>query len=92
MVKLRINCTDHELPRVVAFSGNSEKLYSITQKGLFSVWNIAKLKRIYMKHFHRDTLSMVVCKLSSKIIIAFEQEIIVLDSENYTINPNFQMK
>lgn len=30
MVKLRINCIDHELPRVVAFSGNAQKLYSIT--------------------------------------------------------------
>lgn len=40
MVKLRINCIDHELPKVVAFSGNAEKLYSITYKGLFCVWNL----------------------------------------------------
>jgi len=30
MVKLRINCTDHDQPKVVAFSGNAQKLYSIT--------------------------------------------------------------
>lgn len=72
MVKLRINCTDHELPRVVAFSGNAEKLYSITQKGLFSVWNLSKIKRVYTKHFYRDTLTMIVCKHSPKIFIAFE--------------------
>lgn len=94
MVKLRINCNDHELPRVVAFSGNAEKLYSITQKGLFSVWDLNKLKRIYTKHFYRETLQMVVCKLSAKIIIAFEQEIIVLnsDTESYTVNANFSLK
>jgi WD40 repeat protein len=32
MIKLRLNCTDNEPTRVVAFSGNAEKLYSITQK------------------------------------------------------------
>jgi len=30
MVKLRINCTDHEPTQVVAFSGNSDKLFTIT--------------------------------------------------------------
>lgn len=30
MNKLRINCTDNEPTRVVAFSGGSNKLYSIT--------------------------------------------------------------
>jgi hypothetical protein len=47
-----------------------------------------------MKHFYRDTLSMIVCKLSPKILIAFEQEIIVLNSHNdtYTVNPKFSLK
>jgi hypothetical protein len=35
MVKLRLNCTDHERTKVVAFSGNGEKLYTMTVKGLF---------------------------------------------------------
>lgn len=37
---------------------------------------------------------MIVCKLTPKIFIVFEQEIIVLNSHNesYTINPRFQMK
>lgn len=98
-----MNCIDHELPRVVAFSGNALTLYSITQKvysniiivqGLFCAWDLSSLKRIYMKHFYKDTLSMIVCKLTPKIFIVFEQEIIVLNSHNesYTINPRFQMK
>ena len=35
---------------------------------------------------------MIVCKLSPKILIAFEQEIIVMDSESYTTIPNFTLK
>ena len=54
-----------------------------TLKGLLSVWDLNKLKRIYMKHFTKDTLSMIVCKLSQKIFISFEFEIIVMNSENY---------
>ena len=37
---------------------------------------------------------MIVCKQSPKIFIAFEQEIIVLNSHNdaYSINSNFSLK
>lgn len=56
------------------------------------MWDVNRLKRVYTKHFTRDTLSMIVCKLSSKILIAFESEIVVMDSETYSISPNFSLK
>ncbi|CAD8183513.1 unnamed protein product [Paramecium pentaurelia] len=92
MVKLRINCTDHDQPKVVAFSGNAQKLYSITQKGLFAVWNLRKLKRTYSFAFEKATLNLIVCKLSPKIIIAFEQEVIVLNDHDYSVNSNYSLK
>ena len=78
MVKLRINAMDDETVKAIGFSANSDLLYSITERGQFSLWDLKTLARISYKHFNRPTLTMVVCKSSPKIIIAFEKEIVTL--------------
>lgn len=52
------------------------------------------MRRTYIKQFQKETLQMIVCKLSPKILIAFEKEVIVLnaDTEQYTLNQNFNLK
>jgi hypothetical protein len=80
LVKLRSNCVNHEVTKSIAISGNSDKIYSLSEKGLFQVWNLNTLERIYCKHFRKKTLSVMVCKKSHLIILVFDMEIIMLDS------------
>ena len=45
-----------------------------------------------MRHFGRETQTMIVCKLSTNVIIAFESEIVAMSSETYQIEPSFSWK
>ena len=72
-----MSCHDHECTKSISFSAKYDKLITITQKGLFCVWSIANLNRLSSRHFKRETLSMIVCKNDPKIIIAFEDEVIL---------------
>lgn len=38
------------------------------------------MERIYCKHFKKETLSVLICKKSLLIILVFDMEIIILDS------------
>ena len=78
MVQLRMSCHDHDIPKAVAFSPNSDKLFSITKNGILSVWDLKTLNRESTKYFAKETLNMIVCKSSKKIIIAFEKEVALI--------------
>ena len=80
-IVLRLSAQDNEIPCSVCFSKDNERLYSITQKGLFSVWYLKSIQREYSKKFEKETHSLIICRNSPKIIIGFEQEIIVLDTD-----------
>ena len=82
-IKLRKRALDGEIIQNISFSSNSDKLITITKTGNFCVWDIATLNRIHMHHFHRSTINMIVCKRTTKIFIAFNNEIIVLRNEKY---------
>lgn len=80
VVKPRFNSHDQEVPKSIKFSANSQKIYILTQEGLFSAWHLKSLKLTFMRHFQRKTHSLLVCKKQQQIIIAFEQQIIMLDA------------
>ncbi|KAL4455920.1 hypothetical protein ABPG73_008674 [Tetrahymena malaccensis] len=82
-INLRISCHDQEIPLSLGFSDDSKYLYSITQKGFFCVWDVQTLKRIFFKFFNKDTQGLIVCKQSSKIYIAFDNEIQILKNDIY---------
>lgn len=75
-----MSCHDHEIVKSIQFNAASDKLFSITQKGLFCVWDVATLKRIYYRNFEKNTQSMIVFRKSDKIIICLEKEV------NFIIN------
>lgn len=73
--KTRLICLDDEIPKCIGFSHNMDRIYGITQKGLFCVWNIKDLQLSYSKHLSRITTSMIVFKAKPYILIAFETEV-----------------
>jgi WD40 repeat protein len=74
-IHLRLSGHDDEIPKSVKFSANSETLFSLTFEGQFCVWDISSLKRIHVKHFHKQSIAMIVCYLDEKILIALENEV-----------------
>jgi hypothetical protein len=74
-IHLRLSGHDDEIPKSLKFSANSETLFSLTFEGQFCVWDVTSLRRIHVKHFHKPSISMIVCHLDAKIIIALENEV-----------------
>lgn len=71
----RLICHDDEIPKCVGFSHDMDRIYGITQKGLFCVWNIKDLQLTYSKHLSKMTTSMIVFKFKPLILITFETEV-----------------
>ena len=93
LVHLRMSCHDNEIPKASAFSSNNSRLYTITQKGMFCLWDLNNLNKLESKHFGRDTMNMVVCRSKPRIFIAFDNEIIVLkNEEGFPYDKNYNMK
>jgi len=78
----RLICHDDEIPKCIGFSPNMERIYGITQKGLFCVWNIKDLQLYYFKHLSKMTTSMIVFKFKPLILIAFETEVMTLNNSS----------
>lgn len=57
-------------------------MYTITQRGQFSVWYLPCIEKEYTKKFEKETHSIIVMKESPKIVVAFEQEVMILNSDD----------
>lgn len=62
----------------------SSRIYIVTQKGFFSVWSLMTYDVLFQKNYFKTARSVVSFRLSNKVMLVFENEIYVLDS-----NPNF---
>ena len=58
----RMSCCDHQIPKVVAFSANKDRLFYFSDKGYFCVWRLRTLIKEWDQNFNMQTLNMVVCK------------------------------
>jgi len=58
----------------------STRVYTLTAAGLFSVWDLYSFDIIYQKHFHKITRSLQALRLSNYVLLVFEHEIKMLDS------------
>ncbi len=93
LIHSRMNAHDNELTKAICFSADSKRIITITERGQFSIWDIASLERIKVRYFRRKTINMIVCKLSQRILIAFENEIVVLtNSEELHFNKSYNLK
>ena len=54
-------CCDHEIPKVVGFSANKDKIFFFSDKGYFCVWNMRTLSYAYDHAFNMTALNMYVC-------------------------------
>mmetsp|Transcript_19935 Transcript_19935/g.17034 ORF Transcript_19935/g.17034 Transcript_19935/m.17034 type:complete len:91 (+) Transcript_19935:3828-4100(+) len=74
---VRLNANSHEVPKTVAFSPAMDRIFGVTAKGLFSVWELKNLKMIDQKNLksylntNSNIVSMIVFKTKALILIAF---------------------
>ena len=45
------------------------------------MWDITTLTRVFMKSYNKDTQSLIVCKASGKIYLAFDNEIQIVKND-----------
>ena len=62
----------------------SSRIYILTYKGFFSAWDLMTFDVIFSKSFYKFSKSIISFKLSNKVMLVFENEIIVLDSNPQT--------
>lgn len=59
----------------------SNRIYTITANGLFSVWDLKTFDVKFSKNFARKTRHLYAWRLSHKVMLIFSHEIIVCDSD-----------
>lgn len=81
-VKRWLKCADHEVPKSVGIDMISSRIFTITNNGLFSVWDLVTFDIIYQKHYDKKTKNLQAFKTCNQVLIVFEHEIYVLDSDH----------
>lgn len=76
---------DQDVPADVAFSQKRDTLFVITNTGLFRVWNIDTMKILHQNHFKTEANQMICCRKCEKMILAFYDEVKLLDTNKYAI-------
>jgi hypothetical protein len=84
VIKRVFTCHDNEIPKEADFSENCDRIFCITEKGLFSSTDFDRLEQLVHKEFKKNTVAMIVFKKHPLIFIAFEYEVLVLDVSNRT--------
>jgi len=79
-----IRCIDHEKPKSISIDMISSRIYILTEKGYFSVWSLLSFDVLFQKNFFKNAKSLISFRHSNKVMLVFENEIYVLDS-----NPNY---
>ena len=82
-IKLKkwIQCVDHETPRNLSVDKTSTRIFTITAMGMFSIWDLKTFELIFTREFHKRAKMIYSFKLSNKVMLVFENEIIVLNSD-----------
>lgn len=62
----------------------SSRIFAITTMGNFSCWDLKSFKLIFTKEFYKSAKLIYSFKLSNKVLLVFENEVIVLDSNPVT--------
>lgn len=78
-----MKCIDHEMPISVGVDLVSRKVFTITKAGLFTVWDLLTFDVVFQKAFRKTAQNLIAFKLSNKVLILFENDILVLE-ENIT--------
>ena len=79
VVKRVYTCHDNEIPREADFSAKCDRIFCITERGIFSSWDFLTTSQLVREEFKKNTVTMIVFKTHDLVFIAFENEILVLD-------------
>ena len=71
---------DPEVPISVTVDMVSQRIFTMTAAGLFTVWDILTFDVIFSKDFHKIANNIIAFKLSNKVLLVFDNDILVLDS------------
>lgn len=78
VIKRVYTCHDNEIPKEADFSSDCDRIFCITEKGLFSSTDFERTEQLVCKEFKRNTVAMLVFKKSPLVFIAFENDLLVL--------------
>lgn len=90
-----MKCTDDQIPIAVAIDMVSEKIFSMTEAGKFTAWDLVNFDVMYQKDFHKTAQNIIAFKHSNKILLVFDNDILVLGSnisEGYDELKEYELK
>jgi phosphoribosylaminoimidazole-succinocarboxamide synthase len=62
----------------------SSRIFTLTNFGLFQVWDLVSFDVIFSKNFAKKAKYLLSFRLSNKVLIVFENDIVVMDSDPKT--------
>ena len=74
-----MSCCDHQIPKVIDFSANKDRLFYFSDQGYFCIWKLKTLVKEWDWNFNLQTLNMVVCKKTPEVILVFEHDVKTFD-------------
>ena len=81
-LKTWIECIDHERPKIyISIDMISSRIFSVTSSGTFSVWDVKTFKIIHYRIFDKAAQILYSFKLSNRVMIVFENDIIILNTD-----------
>lgn len=76
-----IRTNDNEKPRSVGIDTISSRIFMITNHGLFTVYELKGFDIVFQKSFNRVALRLNSFRLSNRVMLVFEHDIMVLDAD-----------
>lgn len=77
-----IKCVDHKTPKSISIDLICSRIYTLTEQGLFSVWDLRTFDVIKSEDFKKPrSRSVIAFKVQNKVMIVFFSEIVVLDAD-----------
>jgi len=85
-IRTWLHCSDHEIPKSVAMDMMSLRIFTITVFGLFQCWDLYQFNQLYTKNYLKRVRFIQSFRLQHKVMIVFENDIIVLSTDPRTNN------
>eukprot|EP01022_Parablepharisma_sp_SALTPOND_P016773 TRINITY_DN2537_c0_g1_i1.p1 TRINITY_DN2537_c0_g1~~TRINITY_DN2537_c0_g1_i1.p1 ORF type:complete len:1738 (+),score=108.49 TRINITY_DN2537_c0_g1_i1:2814-8027(+) len=86
-----LDATDDEIPKCIAYDARNKRLLCISQRGFLAVWCLETNLLICGKGFDKPALYVHAFNSVSKVLVAFENEVNMLN-DNYDILESFSIK
>ena len=80
-IKKWIRTNDNDKPKSIGIDTISSRIFMITHRGLFTVYELKGFDVICQKNFNKSTLRLHSFRLTNKVMIVFEHDIMVLDTD-----------